>query len=229
MREAIWSFRNQFDFTLRRVLSTPLRNTGLTALPADTQLANEVIAFLERFDWPAPTEEHAFLTIADVGCRNFFLAPALDSFFRARGWEPALHGIEIDAYRRLSNLRTRRQYGEFYAAQVPQAEFHAMDFLKWKSGLDCILLLHPFVKARSVLAWGLPLKVLRPEAIFQHAAEKLIPGGLMLVSSPTPEELELSVRFALDAGLAPLQSAEWKPGPDATQSRPRLGVLFSKV
>lgn len=227
--DRLWSFRNQFDFVLRRCIRVPVRDSSLTVLPTDTRLAQEVVDFLERFEWPTPTEPHAFLTIADVGCRNFFLAPALDGFFRQRGWEPVLHGIEIDAYRRLSNLRTRRQYGEFYAAQVPQGQFHAMDFLKWKPGLDGILLLHPFVKPRSVLAWGLPLGLLRPEALFQHAPARLIPGGWLLVSSPTPEEMELSTRYALDAGLAAIQSAEWKPGEGAVQNRPRLGVLFRKI
>jgi len=224
---ALRSLRHSFDFTLRNLVTTSFRGREPKALASDLKAAAEVREFLEGFVWPQPSHR-AEITAVDIGCRNFFLAPTLDELLRSQGFEPAIHGVEIDAYRRMRDLRSRKDYGDWYAGLIPRGEYHAMDFLNWKKPVDVAFLLHPFHFKRSILAWGLPLRLLKPEALFRHCVDSLVPGGLLLVSAPTPAELSCSLRLAEANGLQELQRGAWHPTSTSVQKRPRLGVLFRK-
>lgn len=185
--------------------------------------------FIENFPWPEAATPNALLKVADIGCRTFFLAPALEAIFRRRGFLPEIHGIEVDAFRRLADFRTRKEYGDYFASLIPSGEFHAIDFLEWNEEVDVAFLLNPFVQERSVLAWGLPLRFLQPGALFAHCAHTLKENGLLLVSAPTVEEKEKSDHWARQAGFLPIKTAEWHPTPRSTQTRPRLGTLYRKT
>lgn len=228
LTKRLWNFRNALDFALRQNFRWPLTRSLVSASPQDEKAAQEVASFLELFPWPRTDQSNTPLRIADIGCRTFFLAPTLDKLFRSRGFAPEIHGIELDAFRRMSNFRTRKEYGDYFAASIRQGKFHAMDFLLWKEKIDMGFLLNPFVLERSIMAWGLPLRFLQPGAIFRHCADRLVNGGYLLVSTPTAKEMAESVRLAMCAGLVKVQSANWQPGPDSIQTRPRLGVLFIK-
>lgn len=222
-----WSLRNSIDFALRDFFRLSFVPKPTTPSLEETRAAQEVLEFLRLFPWPK-TKQAQSLRVADIGCRTFFLAPVLDQLFRENGFVPTVQGIEVDAYRRLGDFRTRKEWGEFYAGLIGDGKFHAGDFLKWDKPLDVALLLNPFVFERSVLAWGLPLSFLKLEAIIQHCAKTLSPNGALLIGTPTADELKKCKSIAERAGLSPVHEGSWRPGPNSVQTRARLGVLYQK-
>ena len=223
----VHSLRNSIDFALRQVFSFGFAVTE--ALPADVQFQKEMTEFFAKFDWEkhlAVYNSGASLKVLDVGARNFSLAPVFHRLFRKHGFQPEVRGIEIDANRRLRNFRTRRDYAAFFVAQTPDAQFHACDFLKWETPADCIFALNPFVTKSPLLAWGLPLKLFRPEDFFQKLAALLAPSkGLLFVTNPTPEEVEitqglLSGRFEL------LEKHSWL---SSKGGHPRYAGLYRRI
>ncbi len=225
--KSLWSFRNRVDLMIRNATAWSLRRGPIESRPEDLRAAEELTGFLGQFDWNhLPSKS---LEIVDIGCRNFFLAPALDTFFSQPGHWPRLHGVELDAHRRYSNLRTRAEFGHHYASTARNASFHAMDFLDWNTPADILLLLNPFVEPRSLLAWGLPLKHFRPDALFRHCHRTLNPGGTFLVCSPNQREADKAAAFAQSAGFAPRQTASWCPESHHVQRCGRTGTLFLKT
>jgi len=220
------SIRNEFDFALRQLL--PFGRGVQVPAPADVSFAAEIQAYLSGYDWQRvlPPEKGA-LRVLDVGARNFAAAPALHALFSGLGYTPRIDGIEIDAYRRLLNLRTRADYGHFYAAQIPGARFHAQDFLEWKTPAEVICLLNPFVTLNPLLLWGLPRRHFRPEATFAHAASLLPKGGILVTSSPTGAEQAVVGEFA-QKYFTLVQTHQWTPPAGSVQTHPRLGGLYRR-
>lgn len=225
MPTLLWDLRNRLDFFLRQSIrfQAPIREVR----PVDLKLAEETASFLLAFNWPVPGPRPC--RVLDVGAKNFFLALAADRFEPIWGKDFELHGIELDAYRRYPNLRARADYGRYYAAQSSRGTYHAMDFLAWEAPADIILLLHPFVLPRSVLAWGLPLRFLQPSQLVGHAWHLLRPGGLLLTSSPTQSELTSlnDLTSKLD-GCTEIETKKWSPCPETAQQTWRFGTLFRK-
>jgi SAM-dependent methyltransferase len=222
-----WSLRNSIDFALRDFFRLSLAPKPIAPSPEETRAAQEVLEFLQLFPWPQ-TKSPQTIRVADIGCRTFFLAPILNQLFREKGFIPTIQGIEVDAYRRLRDFRTRKEWGEFYAGLIDDGKFHAGDFLKWEQPVDTALLLNPFVFERSVLAWGLPLSFLKLEAMVEHCAKLITPGGTFFISTPTTEELTQCKTLAERAGFQQIHEAAWQPGRNAFQTRPRFGVLYQK-
>ncbi len=225
--EKAWSLRNSIDFALRDFFRFSLAPKPLAAPPGETEAAQEVSEFLKLFPWPE-TKSNQTLRVVDIGCRTFFLAPVLDQLFREKGFSPVVHGVEVDAFRRLRDFRTRKEWGEFFAVSIQNGAFHAADFLEWKEPVDAALLLNPFVLERSVLAWGLPLSFLKLEHMIEHCAKILTTNGSLLVCAPTTEELFQCKRVAEHCGFTQMHEGFWTPGPNAFQTRPRFGVLYRK-
>ena len=191
-------------------------------------MQNEIISFLRIFSWEKYLKARVSdLELADVGARTFAFAPALEKFFSNFVENTILNGIEIDAYRRFTNLRTRRDYGEFYASQVKRGRYFPQDFLAWKKPLDLVLLLHPFVTREPHENWGLPLKTFKPEKLFQHSRALLKErAGLLLLSSPNMEEFKIAKDLAFQSGFVFLEEGSWFPSKYSIQQQPRLGTLF---
>jgi hypothetical protein len=191
--------------------------------PSDLRLQGEVREFLEGFRWKNSFGTAQPIAVADVGARNFALAPVIREMLLPI---PAdIHGFEIDAFRRLVNFRTRADYGHYYARRTPGATYHPYDFMRWEQDLDLILLLHPFVKPEPLLSWGLPLSTFRPEALFAHCRKLLTARqGKLIFCSPTPEEFALSTQFAERAGFKVVQKNRWTPTRKNLQTLPRLGA-----
>ncbi len=226
LSQHLHSFRNSFDFALRQLLQ--FGREVKHAPEVHTRFQKELEAFFCLFDWNGSLPHQQRLRVLDIGARNFSLAPVFDSVFRGLGHEPEIHGIEIDAFRRLIDLRTRKDYGDFYAKQARCAQFHALDFLKWDLPADVIFALHPFVTPKPLLAWGLPLRHFRPEAFFAHAASLLSPEkGLLLVSNPTEEERRIT-QHLLSQDFELVETRDWKPGKRTVQGDPRLGGLYRR-
>ncbi|MBY0369594.1 hypothetical protein K2X33_02840 [bacterium] len=223
------SIRNELDFNLRRLL--PYGRAVRQAKPVDERLGEEIGQFLGGFDWGqglATLDKREVLRVLDVGARNFATARPLHTLFHGQGYEAHVQGIEIDAYRRLADFRTRADYGHFHASKVPGARFHAMDFLNWKASAHVIFLLNPFVTLTPLLLWGLPRRHFRPDQTFNHAANLLKPGsGILVVSSPTAEEQKAAEALASEH-FTLVERSTWTPSGDCVQSHPRLGALYRR-
>jgi len=223
------NLRNRLDFFLRGRLTWG-RDLPDDFIPSETdrKLQSEVREFFGLFPWSQLL--HGMprkVTVLDVGARNFATASVMEECFVREGYLPELHGIEIDAYRRLRDFRTRKDYGEFFARRAMNARYHAIDFCDWSESCDFIFLLNPFVSEGPLLSWGLPLNELKPRIIFEHAARLLSPRkGKLLLSCPSFEELELAKGHADAVGFVAELTADWVPGTGALQDLPRHGIVF---
>lgn len=225
--QALRSLKNKFDFYIRGKLDfrLPLPDAEKNH-PLTKRMQDEIEEFLRLFDWPIKASSDSFV-IADVGTRTFSTAPVFDRLFREKNRNVEVHGIEIDAYRRFTNFRSRADYGHYHASQIPRGFYHPTDFTKWNQECDVIALLHPFVTAEPLLRWGLPLAELKPERIFNHAAQLLLPKkGVLLLSCPNEEEFEIASELASGSGFKLLQKKNWHPQLGSLQTQPRWGALF---
>mgnify|MGYP003393282532 CR=1 FL=1 len=228
--EHLVSLRNSLDFTIRsRVrIGRPL-DTQRKMYESEVRLQRELEEFLAAFSGLRDFElrpKHLVLNVLDVGCRNFILGPVIDRFFQKKGMLVSIDGIEIDAFRRFTDLRTRADYGEYFAQQCRSARFHAQDFLQWKQPADIIFLLNPFVEKEQLLAWGLPLSTFKPEKIFSHCRELLRADACLVVSCPSESEFAAANYLAEKVGLRLVEVQSWSPDKSAAQKQPRFGALF---
>ena len=215
---------------------------GTPISPVDQRLQEEFKQFLGLFDWQiilkslesfavavplAVAVPPSALTVADIGARNFAFAPILDAHFKALGYRPTIHGIEIDAYRRLINFHTRADYGHYYAKSIPSGQYHPIDFLKWNQPLQVGFLLNPFVTREALLAWGLPLSELQPVKIFHHAYSLLKPQkGVLVLSNIDEHEIGISYQIAKEAGFVIGEMKSWFPTTGTVTGLPRFGTIL---
>lgn len=228
MFEKLRSVRNQVDFFIRS------RMRFERSLPPDFEISNselkfqeEIREFLSLLDVKAQlnTNRKSWV-ICDVGTKNFSIAPVLDELFLKHNKTATIHGIEVDAYRRLSNLYTRADYARHFAKKARDAHFHPINFLDFKESLDIAFLLNPFVSKEPLLAWGLPVGLFKPGEIFQHAYQLLKPkNGFLVLGCPSPEELEIASEFAKKAGFQLGDIAVWQPSSKTVQQKARFGRL----
>ena len=197
----------------------------------DLNLQIEFQEFLQLFDWKPLLSEFKKTkpTVADIGARNFVFAPIIDQLLKEHSIEGSIHGIEIDAYRLLWGFHTRKDWGEFYARKARHAIYYPMDFLLWRTAIHLGFMLNPFVSKEPLLAWGLPMSQLKPEALFNHAFTCLKPhNGVLILSCPSEEEFELARVLAKAARFTEGQKTLWKPKEISIQKKPRYGlVLYS--
>ncbi|MBI3359445.1 MAG: hypothetical protein HY037_07720 [Nitrospirae bacterium] len=199
--------------------------------PVDQRLQEEFKQFLGLFNWQPVIKvlrPFSVLTVADIGARNFAFAPILDEHFKAIGLQAIIHGIEMDAYRRLINFHTRADYGHYYAKSIASGQYHPIDFLTWNQPLQIGFLLNPFVTREALLAWGLPLSLLKPEKIFHHAYSLLRPqNGVLVLSNIDEHEIEISYQIAKDVGFVIGERATWFPQTGAPPTAlPRYGTIL---
>ncbi|MEK7747819.1 MAG: hypothetical protein AAB300_01920 [Nitrospirota bacterium] len=230
LKETFFNFRNQIDFYLRCRFKWSRALASDSPIPTeDKRLHQTFKEFLELFEWQIVLNHlktSCPLVIADIGARNFALAPILDQHFRALGQTPEIHGIEIDAYRRLVNFHTRADYGYHYARSIPTGFFHPVDFLAWQRPLHIGFLLNPFVTREALLAWGLPLSALQPERLFRHLFLLLQPQkGVAILSNVDDHEIDISHQIAKTVGFCLGEIKRWEPvKPDNDQ--PRYGTIL---
>ena len=118
--------------------------------------------------------------LCDVGCASFWYAAALEAFFRPR----AMVGVDVEGYRLFKDGRTRSDYAAGYVGQRPNARFVVADYLGYAEPADVITAWFPFLTPRAILAWRLPLSLLRPERLFRQIHHNLRPGGMLRDGQP---------------------------------------------
>lgn len=231
LKERFQNIRNTIDFYLRSQIRWGRSlSKGKPIKAIDAQIQREFKEFLALFNWDSALSQMTLgqgpLITADIGARNFALAPVIDHHFRSLGYQTVVHGIEIDAYRRFTDFHTRADYGHDFAKKIQQGEYHPIDFLAWRQPLHLAFLLNPFVSIEALLAWGLPLSKLRPKEIFLHAYRLLKPqSGIVVLSNTSVEEREISFHIAKEIGFIFGEERLWEPE-DLTLQTPRYGVIL---
>lgn len=148
------------------------------------------------------------LQALDIGCKNFDSAPAIHSFLvRSTGVAEGvvrLTGIEVDAYRIYRSLHSRADVADYYLGLLPDADhrYVAGDFLGHTDSYDFISWFNPFLAPYPLLRWGLPRRLLQPQAMFDHMLGRLKPGGVAVVVSQEEYEHEDTARMLGDAGMS---------------------------
>lgn len=145
-----------------------------------------------QLDPPRPRELH------DVGCGGFAYAAALHRYFA-----PArLLGIDVEGHRRLRGGVTRRERVLGHLARLPGAEFVVADYTRGSRSADFVTAFFPFVTREPVLAWRLPLSLLRPAELFGAVRASLEPAGRLFMVNQSADEHRVAAEFAHAAGLA---------------------------
>jgi SAM-dependent methyltransferase len=140
---------------------------------------------------PRPAELH------DVGCGGFAYALALQRFFSPT----CLVGIDVEGHRRLRGGVNRHERILGHLADVRGAEFVIADYTTFVRRADFATAFFPFVTPAPVLAWRLPLRLLRPAALFEALHANLAPDGRLFMANHSAPEHDGAARFARDAGL----------------------------
>jgi len=137
------------------------------------------------------------LRALDVGAKNFDYVDGLAAVLgRVPGLRSAragleVTGLELDAHRRYTDLRTRRAWADHYASHVPGARYRAGDLLDEAGSYQILTWFFPFVTEFPLRRWGLPRRYFRPQDLFDHALGLLAPGGVLVVVNLNADEARI--------------------------------------
>lgn len=230
MKYGLLTLKNGFDFFLRNQIRLSIPVTRDAQIPErDRKIQKEFQEFFELFPWKNILHKlkSSPLVVSDIGARNFVFGPVIDETLEKKGYEAVIHGIEIDAHRMLWGFHSRADFGNYYAKKMRAGHFHACDFLKWHQPTDLALLLNPFVSKEPLLSWGLPISKLKPKALFEHVMKTLKPKkGIMILSCPSPEELQIAKQLAHEVGFVAGPQVLWNPPKNSIQQKPRYGIVY---
>jgi hypothetical protein len=135
--------------------------------------------------------------LCDVGCASFWYAATLNSFFRPK----RLVGVELEGHRLFRDGRARIDYARGYVAGVPNAQFVVADYLSYGEAADLITAWFPFLTPAAILAWRLPLSLLRPRLLFERIQHNLKAGGLFVMVNHGLQEAAIATQLCDAAGL----------------------------
>jgi len=219
--------RNQIDFFLRARFKFEREiSPEKPVCDSEKKFQTELFDFFKVLNLSEMIHPLQKYRAVDVGTKNFSLAPVIDQLFELKKSEVEIHGIELDAYRRLKDGYTRSDYARYFAKKARTAFFHPLNFLDFQLESDLIFLLNPFVSKEPLLAWGLPLKFLQPEKIFDHSFSLLHQRtGKLVLSHPSQEEFEMGREFAKKSGFKLGPARVWLPEAHSIQKKPRWGCL----
>lgn len=190
-------------------------------LGAQTSLNNYEYLDILDHAWPstAHAPPHGMELLCDVGCASFWYAAALDAFFRPR----AMVGVDVEGYRLFKDGRTRSDYAAGYVGQRSNARFVVADYLGYTEPADLITAWFPFLTPPAILAWRLPLSLLRPERLIRQIHRNLKPGGCFVMVNHGPGEADLAHGLCIAAGFS-LNSRQSTPSP-LSCGRPSVPVV----
>lgn len=135
--------------------------------------------------------------VCDVGCASFWYAAALQAFFAPR----ELIGIDVEGHRLFRDGRTRVDYAAGYLSALPNARFMIADYAGVDLPADVVTAWFPFVTPAAVLAWRLPLSLLKPQRLFARVYHNLRPGGWFVMVNHGPDEAQRAIRLCAATGL----------------------------
>lgn len=219
--------KNKFDYFLRSQFRWEREIPRESPVPViEKKFQDEVSGFFSLLNLKSEIKENKKYRVVDVGTKNFALAPVFDQLFLDRRCDVEVHGVEVDAYRRLHDGYTRHDYARYFSKKARNATFHAQDFLKFQKSCDFVFLLNPFVSREPLLAWGLPLDFLKPQQMFEHVKSILRDRrGVLILSHPSEEEFQIGCSLAKEAGFELGAPVIWRPERECVQRKPRWGCV----
>ena len=183
-------------------------------LSAATSINNyEYLDILDRAWESSGRPRPEGVDVCDVGCASFWYAATLNAFFRPR----RLTGVEVEGYRLFKGGHTRLDYALGYLEREPNTCFVVADYLGHREPADIITAWFPFLTPAAILAWRLPLSLLRPARLMQAIYQNLTPDGLFVMMNHGFEEAGLAHELCIAAGLEPM----WQSSPASPLSRDR--------
>ncbi len=142
----------------------------------------ETLTFLDYLEQLLPNPpSYSELSWLDVGAKNWTYVEALYRFANTLHPQACLTGIELDAYRRYSNLHTRADYAATYIKGLSNTQYLVGDVLDHHGQYHIISCFLPFVFIEPCLYWGLPKRYFRPEAFLSHLLSLLRPNGTLIL------------------------------------------------
>jgi SAM-dependent methyltransferase len=135
--------------------------------------------------------------VCDIGCASFWYAATLQAFFGPR----ELVGVEVEGYRLFRDGHTRIDYASGYVSELSNTRFVVADYVACELPADVITAWFPFVTPAAILAWRLPLSLLKPERLFARIHHNLRPDGLFVMVNHGAEEAALAGALCSAAGL----------------------------
>ena len=135
--------------------------------------------------------------VCDVGCASFWYASALHAFFRPR----ELVGVEVEGYRLFKDGRARIDYASGYVGALPNARFVVADYANLELPADVVTAWFPFLTPGAILAWRLPLSMLKPEHLFARICGNLNPDGRLVMVNHGSDEAGRAATLCDAAGL----------------------------
>lgn len=159
--------------------------------------AYEYLDFIDQFVATRRGLPTTAPVVQDVGSGGFAYAPALVASLR-----PArLVGIEVEGYRRLVGRTNRAERVAALVSTLPGVEYRIADYTTWCEPADLVTAFFPFVTVEPVLGWRMPLRVLRPAALFARIRANLEPHGELWMVNHSDAEARVAFGYALAAGL----------------------------
>ncbi|MBX2860962.1 MAG: hypothetical protein KTR14_06990 [Vampirovibrio sp.] len=137
---------------------------------------------------PLTIHEGKAVTWLDVGAKNWAYVAAIDGWLKRNTKIYQLTGIELDGYRRYTDLHTRADYAQTYISTISQATYEVGDIMNHQGQYHIISCFLPFVFEEPCLAWGLPLSYFRPKVFLAKLLQLLAPGGILLVMNQGESE-----------------------------------------
>ena len=189
------NLRNEVDFFFRRNLKFKRKVKDSVYYPETSNVGE----LLEKYI----TVDKDNIKILDIGSKNWFYVRELYKFFKYNNFEKEiwLDGIEIDAFRMYVNLHSRYDYAMHFSKGLKNCRYITGDFLKHHDKYDYITWFYPFVTQNPLLVWGLPLSLLKPRRMLEHALASLKPGGIIIIKNHEEDEYIIQEKLFQELGV----------------------------
>jgi hypothetical protein len=146
--------------------------------------------------------------VCDVGCASFWYAATLNAFFRPL----RLTGVEVEGHRLFKGGHSRIDYALGYIERERNTRFVVRNYLHHAEPADIITAWLPFLTPGAILAWRLPLLLLRPAGLMRGICRNLAPAGLFVMINHGFDEAASAHELCVAAGLERLwQSTQPSP------------------
>lgn len=141
-----------------------------------------------------PIGPEGSLRALDVGSGAFVYATALQRFLARGGSGPErtvhLRGLEVDGHGVYRDGHSRADHARAHARLAgAHVSYEVGDVLAADPGVrDVVTCFYPFLTRHALLAWGLPLRLFRPQELLAQLVRAVRPGGLLVIANQTREE-----------------------------------------